>query len=505
MWEDQYMAANPHDRTNVKEFMSYQQYRVRQVADAGRLQEEESKFEVAEDKYSMIKKIGAAQREAYLGIYNKYLEGIKEGKVNHAVKTDKDFYDLFKNWEIKDRVDKNKYPHMYSLVEAEHKKKVLKQSSPELADLYEPFIDHAKLAEERKRFAEENRPKVNNVLEAYETNTGLAEKARLDYTERKMQMNEYYDALLRESGHKTLNELLETLDQREANAYRDELQNQLDSIEKTEKEFYENHGQTFFMDKHLMPFNQTAIEAPMGTRIRPLAEGQDATLVQKEFSTDAHTQKMLQLDEKIKAELGLTDQKLLEGLDLGVREPLSAKEQEDIQKQMEEDPEEVGPLYRVRHNVELIENKMLRNIQNHLAETKYQIPTILQELGHDKDYQIALKRRNMQVFDEENYHKVADITTKSAMSTLELEERLHDENEAKQAWIASSLMQRSNYLKMVITGDEIKQVYKSLKREKEATSDEALNKLHEDLELAEQRVKDKYLRELSQEETNQEP
>lgn len=66
-------------------------------------------------------------------------------------------------------------------------------------------------------------------------------------------------------------------------------------------------------------------------------------------------------------------------------------------------------------------------------------------------------------------------------------------------------MQRSNYLKMVITGDEIKQVYKSLKREKEATSDEALNKLHEDLELAEQRVKDKYLRELSQEETNQEP
>jgi hypothetical protein len=34
---------------------------------------------------------------------------------------------------------------MYSLVEAEHKKKVMKLKNPELAHLYEPFIDHAKL------------------------------------------------------------------------------------------------------------------------------------------------------------------------------------------------------------------------------------------------------------------------------------------------------------------------------------------------------------------------
>lgn len=116
----------------------------------------------------MIKKIGVVQREAYLNIYNKYLEGIKEGKVNHTVKTDKDFYDLFKNWEIKDSVDKNKYPHMYSLVEAEHKKKVMKQKNPELAHLYEPFVDHVKLSEEKKAYALENQAKINDVYPTLE-------------------------------------------------------------------------------------------------------------------------------------------------------------------------------------------------------------------------------------------------------------------------------------------------------------------------------------------------
>lgn len=133
----------------------------------------------------MIKKIGAVQREAYLNIYNKYLEEIKEGKVNQAVKTDQDFYDLFKNWDIKDMVDRNKYPHMYSLVEAEHKKKVLKQKNPELAHLYEPFIDQAKLSEERKQFAKEHANKVNNVYPTFETEAGLVENQRIDYVEKR--------------------------------------------------------------------------------------------------------------------------------------------------------------------------------------------------------------------------------------------------------------------------------------------------------------------------------
>lgn len=120
-----------------------------------------------------------------------------------------------------------------------------------------------------------------------------------------------------------------------------------------------------------------------------------------------------------------------------------------------------GPLYKVRHNVELIENKMLRKIQNHLADTKYQIPSILNELGHDKDYQIALKRRNMQVFDEQGYHKVVDNNSQTGQSLLELEETLQDEQAAKQAWMASSFEERNNYMKMVITGDEIKQFYQT--------------------------------------------
>lgn len=53
--------------------------------------------------------------------------------------------------------------------------------------------------------------------------------------------------------------------------------------------------------------------------------------MQKEYSTDAHTQQMLKIDEKIRSELGVSEEQLKEGLDLGVREPLSAKEQEDIQ------------------------------------------------------------------------------------------------------------------------------------------------------------------------------
>ena len=77
------------------------------------------------------------------------------------VKTNEDFYDLFKNWEIKDSVDMNKYPHLYSLVEADHKKKMLKLTNPELADLYEPFVDHAKIHAERQRYALENKAKVN--------------------------------------------------------------------------------------------------------------------------------------------------------------------------------------------------------------------------------------------------------------------------------------------------------------------------------------------------------
>lgn len=68
--------------------LSFSQYKIRQLQDASKLQEESTTYEIAEDKYSMIKKIGAVQREAYLNIYNMYLEGIKEGKVNHAVKTD---------------------------------------------------------------------------------------------------------------------------------------------------------------------------------------------------------------------------------------------------------------------------------------------------------------------------------------------------------------------------------------------------------------------------------
>lgn len=50
-------------------------------------------------------------------------------------------------------------------------------------------------------------------------------------------MNLYFDNLLEESGHKTINELLETMDQREANAQRDELQRQLEEIENLEREF----------------------------------------------------------------------------------------------------------------------------------------------------------------------------------------------------------------------------------------------------------------------------
>ena len=89
------------------------------------------------------------------------------------------------------------------------------------------------------------------------------------------------------------------------------------------------------------------------------------------------------------------------------------------------DPKErelAGPLHTVRHNLELIDNKMLRNIQNHLAETKYKIPSILQEIGHDKDYQLAYKRRNQQVFDEETYNKIAEDQTKATMDAVTLEE-----------------------------------------------------------------------------------
>jgi len=84
------------------------------------------------------------------------------------------------------------------------------------------------------------------------------------------------------------------------------------------------------MDRLKMPFDEEALVAEVGTRIRPIEEGQDQTLVQKEYSTDAHTQQMLKIDEKIRSELGVSEEQLKEGLDLGVREPLSAKEQEDI-------------------------------------------------------------------------------------------------------------------------------------------------------------------------------
>lgn len=167
---------------------------------------------------------------------------------------------------------------------------------------------------------------------------------------------------------------------------------------------------------------------------------------------------MMKIDEKLSSELGVAEEQLKEGLDLGVREPLNAKELEDMR--LEQMDEEAGPLYRVRHNVELIENKMLRKIQNHLSETKYQIPSILQEMGHDKDYQIALKRRNMQVFDEQAYHKVSENNEMTAMHLLELEEHIQDEQAQKQAWMAQSFEERNNYMKMVITGDEIKEVYK---------------------------------------------
>ena len=80
-----------------------------------------------------------------------------------------------------------------------------------------------------------------------------------------------------------------------------------------------------------------------------------------------------------------------------------------------EEREESGPLHTVRHNVELIENKMLRNIQQHLAEAKYSIPSILQEMGHDKDYQLAYKRRNTQHFDEQAYHNIAEQASKATM------------------------------------------------------------------------------------------
>lgn len=141
-------------------------------------------------------------------------------------------------------------------------------------------------------------------------------------------MNLYFDSLLEEGGHESINELLETMDQREANAQRDDLQQQLEGIENLEREFLQTHGKPLYMDRLKMPFEEEAfVVAEVGTRVRPLEEGQDQTLVQKEYSTDAHTQQMLKIDEKIRSELGVSEEQLKEGLDLGVRgETLSAKE-----------------------------------------------------------------------------------------------------------------------------------------------------------------------------------
>lgn len=80
-------------------------------------------------------------------------------------------------------------------------------------------------------------------------------------------------------------------------------------------------------------------------------------------------------------------------------------------------------------------------------------------MGHDKDYQLAFKRRNTQVFDELAYHELVENNSKTALSILDLEEELQDEQAAKQAWMARSFEERNNYMKMVITGDELKQIY----------------------------------------------
>ena len=85
-------------------------------------------------------------------------------------------------------------------------------------------------------------------------------------------MNEYFDSLLEESGHKTINELLETMDQREANAQRDELHHQLEEIENLEKQFFEAHGKSPYMDRLKMPFDEAAFVAEVGTSIKPILE-----------------------------------------------------------------------------------------------------------------------------------------------------------------------------------------------------------------------------------------
>lgn len=182
-------------------------------------------------------------------------------------------------------------------------------------------------------------------------------------------MNFYIDSLLAESGHTSINELLETMDLREANAYRDDLQQRLEEVEKLEQEFFEAHGKSLYMDRLKMPFEEETFEADIGVNVRPLPEGDERMKVPKEYSTDTHTQQMLKIDDKIKSELGVSDAQLEEGLDLGLREPLSAQQQEEMQ--LAQTDEDAGPLYSVRHNIELIENKMLRKIQNHLADAKY--------------------------------------------------------------------------------------------------------------------------------------
>ena len=121
-------------------------------------------------------------------------------------------------------------------------------------------------------------------------------------------MNEQIDTLLAESGHTSMNELLETMDNREAGAYRDDLQQRLEEIENLEKEFLKTHGKSLYMDRLKMPFLEEAFVAPIGTRIRPLEEGQVEIMVQKEYSTDVHTQQMLKIDDKIKAELGVSEE-----------------------------------------------------------------------------------------------------------------------------------------------------------------------------------------------------
>ena len=127
-----YQPLHADDRVNEKEVVTYSEYRQRQIQKLAVLQKENLEDEITDAEHAqmeMIKetvldKMSQYKKEIWLDIYNDYVAHIKKpfddkyeeemvlGIVNphenenslfNSVRTQEDFYELFRNWEFKKR------------------------------------------------------------------------------------------------------------------------------------------------------------------------------------------------------------------------------------------------------------------------------------------------------------------------------------------------------------------------------------------------------------------